>query len=97
MGDLHIEQNLVELLPGVCNVVLARIGDNQARGLGAGNSRRGLHRIVVGEHAQLVLRGAVLHACALNEQHRSHGNKNSPYHEHPRPAKVAHMVADALF
>ena len=66
MGNLHVEQNLIELVLDVVNAVLVRIGNNQARGLLAKDRRGGRHCIVGGKHAQLMLPGAILHAGALN-------------------------------
>ena len=66
MGDLHVEQDLVELFLYVLDASLIGIGNDQARGLLAKDCRGGRHRIVGGEHAQLVLSSAVLHAGTLH-------------------------------
>ena len=94
--DLHVEQDLVELVFNVVDAILVRVGNDQARGLLAKDCRGGRHRVVGGEHAQLVLSSAVLHAGAFDQQHGGHDDKNSPHYEQPHPTKAVCTVADML-
>ena len=66
MGDLHVQQNLVELLLYVLDASLIGIGNDQACGLLAKDCRGGRHRIVGGKHPQLMLARTVLHAGTLH-------------------------------
>ena len=94
--DLHVEQDLVELFLYVLDARLIGIGNDQARGLLAKDCRACRRSVVGGEHAQLVLSSAVLHAGTLHQQHGGHGNKDRPHHEEPHPTKAACTVADML-
>ena len=96
MGDLHVQQNLVELVFNVVDAILVRVGNDQARGLLAKDCRACRRSVAGGKHAQLVLSSAVLHAGTLHQQHGGHGNKDRPHHEEPHPTKAACTVADML-
>lgn len=96
MGDLHVQQNLVELFLYVLDSSLIGIGNDQACGLLAKDCRGGRHRIVGGKHPQLMLARTVLHAGTLHQQHGGHGNKDRPHHEESHPTKAACTVADML-
>ena len=96
MGDLHVQQNLVELVFDIVDAILVRVGNDQARGLLAKDCRGGRHRVVGGEHPQLMLARTVLHAGAFDQQHGGHGNKDRPHHEESHPTKAACTVADML-
>lgn len=89
--DLHVEQDLVELFLYVLDASLIGIGNDQARRLLAKDCRGGRHRVVGGEHAQLVLSSAVLHAGAFDQQHGGHDDKTAHTTSSPiqrkRPAR----------
>lgn len=96
MGNLHVQQNLVELVFNIVDAILVRVGNDQARGLLAKDCRGGRHCIVGGKHPQLMLARTVLHAGTLHQQHGGHGNKDRPHHEEPHPTKAPCTVADML-
>lgn len=96
MGDLHVQQNLVELAFNVVDAILVRVGNDQACGLLAKDCRACRRSVGGGEHTQLVLSSAVLHAGTLHQQHGGHGNKDRPHHEESHPTKAACTVADML-